>query len=89
MTRKEIEKIIMVAIAKGVAHATIIPVMMMILTNLLINGNWGIVSLITYVTFASIVYARSKDKYISKKAFFGTLTALFTMLLIYMMLVIS
>ena len=71
MTKKSI---LTKAIAKGVAHATVIPLMIFVLTNMLIEGKYGGVAAIVYIIIVSILYNLVlKDKDISKIAFNKTI----------------
>ena len=64
------KKLILVAITKGVVHATIIPMIIFILTNKFVEGNFGGVAAIVYMFIIGVLYNfvfQRKD--ISKKAF--------------------
>ncbi len=64
------KKLILVAIVKGVVHATIIPAMIFVLTNRFVEGNFGGVAAIVYMFLVGVLYNfvfQRKD--ISKKAF--------------------
>jgi len=67
VTKKEI---IVLTIAKGVAHATVVPFMVFVLVNLFIKGNYGGMAALGYVLFAGTLYnVIFKDKDLSKMAF--------------------
>lgn len=65
-----VEKAILIAVTKGVTHATIIPVIVFILVNSYIRGNFGGLAAALYMIIAGYFYNRIlKDKDISKLAF--------------------
>jgi len=64
------EKIFKIAVAKGVVHATIIPVIIFVLTNELMSGNWGGVAALGYMFMVAVLYNFVfMEKDISRKAF--------------------
>ena len=65
-----IQKAILIAIVKGVAHATVIPVIIFMLVNNYFEGNWGGVVAVFYMIILGYFYNRIlKNKDISKLAF--------------------
>ena len=69
------KKLILIAIAKGVAHASIVPVAIFALTNKMVEGNFGGVAALVYMFIVGVLYNfvfQRKD--ISKKAFNATFT---------------
>jgi len=69
----EIQLLIIKSIFKGVAHATIVPLLVMMLVNANFVGNFGILAGSFYLLVPSLVYLYAKNKDISKMFFFGTL----------------
>lgn len=79
--KNTIKNNVIIAVVKGFAHATIIPMVLMIVTNIAFSGNWGIVVAISYLFFVAIVYMTTENKDISKRIFFSTLSAISIVLL--------
>lgn len=69
------------AIVKGVAHATLIPVLIMILINYVFSGNFGIVAATFYIGASFVIYKNS-NKVIARLAFNYTVLAFITFMLI-------
>jgi hypothetical protein len=66
----KMKKLILMAIAKGVVHASIIPVIIFVLTNKFVDGNLGGIVAFVYMFIVGVLYNfvfQRKD--ISKKAF--------------------
>jgi predicted transglutaminase-like protease len=70
-----------ISVTKGVAHATLIPLLIMIFTNYVFSGNFGIVSATAYIIVSTTIYRKHKDV-IAKMAFYYTILAFLTLLLI-------
>lgn len=81
-------KYILVAYLKGFAHATIIPVVLMLLVNHFFSGNFGGAVSLVYIMFAWFVYHKSNNKDLSKQAFNFTISAILTFVLIVALLVL-
>ena len=65
-----IQKAILIAIVKGVTHATVMPVTVFFLVNHFFTGNWGGVASIGYIVIVGWFYNKVlKNKDISKIAF--------------------
>ena len=82
-------KIIYIAIAKGVLHATVIPLSLMFISLYATNSIYAFLTPFAYIAFASYVYATSENKDISKIAFFTTTQVVFLLVLIYLWMVIA
>lgn len=82
-------KYILVAYFKGFAHATIVPIVLMLLVNHYFSGSFGgIVSLI-YVMFVWYVYHKSTDKDLSKQSFYFTLKVILAFVLLITFLIMT
>ena len=73
----KIEKLIAAALFEGIAHATIIPVIIFNLTNYFVKGNWGGIIALAYIITVATIYLISKNKIISRFAFFSTITLVY------------
>ena len=82
MTTKEM---VISVMAKGVAHATVVPLMVFVLVNLFIEGNFGGVVALGYMLVVGGLYnVVFKDKDLSKMAFNRTVGLIsITVLLVY------
>lgn len=68
------EKLLVIrSIFKGVAHATVVPLLIMMLVNINIDRHYGLVVGTLYLVIPTLVYLTAKDKKISKMFFFGTI----------------
>jgi len=65
--------LIIKSIFKGIAHATLIPLLIMMLVNANIEGNFGGVAAMLYLLIPAKVYKEADNKDISKYAFIKTL----------------
>jgi len=61
------------SVFKGVAHATLVPILIMLLVNIYIDKEYGLLAGTAYLVIPILVYLFAKDKDISKMFFFGTL----------------
>jgi len=86
---KEEEYEIVKAIFKAVLHALVIPLTIMLMVNLSVDGNYGFVCSLGYLMIPTFVYARSKEKDISKAVFFGIWKGIAILVIFYMLMVIS
>ena len=82
MTTKEM---VISAMAKGVAHATVVPLMVFVLVNLFIKGNYGGAVALGYMLVVGGLYnVVFKDKDLSKMAFNKTVgVIIIAVLLVY------
>ncbi len=87
--KTEIKKLIIVAYIKGVAHATVVPLIVMVLVNYLFSGNFGGVAALIYVAMVSYIYHKSTNKDLSKQAFQTTLAVLLTIVLVIALMVLT
>jgi hypothetical protein len=86
----EIEKkMIIIAIFKGVMHAIVVPLVILLMVNISSNFKYGFASALLYLALASIVYAKSETKYISKIVFFGIWKGIVVLALLYALLIIT
>lgn len=89
MTKKEIEKLVLIAMLKGFIHAAVMPIALMFLIAHTTQSVYSLATPTLYVLIASWIYMKSKNKDISKIVFFSTLGAMFVGLMIYLILVVS
>jgi len=75
------KQVILIAIAKGFLHATVIPISLMFAMLYYTENTLAFLTPFAYVAFASFVYAKSKNKDIAKAAFFKTLMILLTIVM--------
>jgi len=87
--KNNIKKIIIVAILKGIIHASVVPISLMFAMIYLTNNLWALLTPFVYLFFAAFVYTTSKDKDISKIAFFKTLGVVFAGAIIYLLIVMA
>jgi len=73
----KIETLIVKAMIKGVAHATIVPVIIFYLTNYFVKGNFGGAVALIYIVLVATLYLLSRNKDISRFAFFSTITLVY------------
>jgi len=75
----DFEKLFVVkSFTKGVMHATVIPLILMLLVNLSFDGHYGGIVAVSYALFLFMLYKRYGEKrYFSKKGFFFGLYAIF------------
>lgn len=88
-TKKELEKLIMMAMLKGFIHAAIMPVVLMFVIAHITQSVYSLATPILYVLIASWYYMKSENKDISKMVFFKTLSVVFAGLMIYLILIVS
>lgn len=88
-TKKEIEKLVLIAMLKGFIHAVIMPVVLMFVIAHITQSVYSLATPILYVLIASWIYMKSENKDISKIIFFRTLSVVFAGLMIYLILVVS
>ena len=88
-TKKEIEKLIMMAMLKGFIHAAIMPIVVMLVMLYATESLWGFLSPFAYVALVSWAYYNSKNKDISKIVFFRTLGVVSAILLVFLLLIMS
>jgi len=69
----KIEKLIAIALLKGMVHATVVPVVISYVINYFIKGNFGGASAFTYIVLVATLYLLSKNKDISRFAYFSTI----------------
>jgi len=77
-----------IAITKGVIHASLIPLLIMIFINHFFAGNYGIVMATFYIFVTSLIYKKS-NKMLGRMAFNYTVLAILTFLLILTSIVLS
>lgn len=87
--RDRADTVVLAATIKGISHALVIPLNIMLITMYLTGSLWSFASPLVYIGFASWFYLHSKDKDISKMVFFNTLLSMLTLALIYVLLVFS
>ncbi|MEA2098936.1 MAG: hypothetical protein U9P72_02265 [Campylobacterota bacterium] len=88
MTNKE-KKLIVKAVIVGSMHAVVVPLVIMLMVNLSIDGNFGGVAALAYLIIPTFVYAKSKNKDISKAVFFGIWKGILTITMFYILFVIA
>jgi len=73
------EKLFVVkSFTKGAMHATVIPLILMLLVNLSLDGQYGGTVAVSYIFLLFVLYERYGDnKYFSKKGFFYGIYAIF------------
>jgi len=77
-----------ISMAKGIMHATLIPLLIMILTNYMFSGNYGILVAVLYVLIVSLAYKKS-DKILARTAFNYTISAVLIFLLLLLSIILS
>ena len=87
--KNNIKKLVIIAIIKGIIHALIVPISLMFIMLYLTNNLWAFLTPFPYWLFVTYVYITSKDKDISKIAFFRTLEFTLTGIMMYLMVFIS
>jgi len=71
-------KIVVVAIFKGILHASVVPMMIMLLINIFFNGNNGLIGLVVYVALVAHLYNNVFEaKDISKMVFNYTVSIVY------------
>ena len=76
------------AAIKGVVHATIVPIVIMMLVNRA-DGNYGLIAGLCYLVVPATVYYHSATKDISKKVFFFMLKIIMAFAWIYFLMLLS
>ena len=89
MKKEEVKRFVLMAMIKGFVHATVMPIAMLYLAFSLTSSLFAFLTPFAYIVIVSIIYVRSEDKDISKIVFFRTLMTLMTLVLIYLLLVVS
>jgi hypothetical protein len=89
VTKKEIQKLVLIAMLKGFIHAAVMPIALMFLIAHITQSVYSLATPILYVLIASWIYMKSKDKDISKMIFFRTLGVVSVGLMIYFVLIAS
>lgn len=87
--KKEIERAIIVAVIKGVMHAVVVPLVILLMINIVDSTGYGIVSALTYLVFAATIYANSTTKDISKMVFFGIWKGILVLVMLYALMVMG
>jgi hypothetical protein len=89
MKKEEIKRFVLLAILKGLIHATVMPIAMLYLAFSLTSNSFAFLTPFAYIAIVSIIYVMSEDKDLSKMVFFRTLMILVSLILIYLLLVVS
>lgn len=82
------QKLILLAYVKGAAHATIFPILIMVLVNHLFGANWGGAAALLYYVLPTVVYHYRDDKDLSKQAFQYITTGIFIFVVMIALLVV-
>jgi len=82
----DIEQFLMRAYAKGVIHGLVVPFFLMKVTNMLFDGNYGGLTAVVYLLVVGLIYLTSKEKDLSKRGFFYSVSGFMVLAFMYAIL---